>query len=213
VEHDAKAGLLAEWYFGAARGARNAVFLTMGTGLGCGVLVGGHLLRGANDRAGEVGHWRMARTGPAAYGKRGSWEAFSSGAGLPALARHLYGPDGWGTGLTAADLVGLAREGDPRAERVVHESARRLGRGIALLVDLLDPEVVVLGSLVVRAGDLYLPIIERTVAREVLPRPRACRIVAAELGERLGDVAALTVAIHRLRHGAPTRPARPAARA
>ena len=173
----------------------------MGTGLGCGVLVNGHLVRGFNDQAGEVGHWRMARTGPMAYGKRGSWEAFSSGAGLPALARHLMGPSAWATELTAAGLIARARDGDAQATRVVRASARRLGSGIALLIDLLDPEVVVLGSLVVRASDLFLPIIDRTVSRETLPRPRVCRIVPAELGSRLGDVAAITVAIHRLREG------------
>ena len=89
MEHDARAGVLAEWRFGAARGRSHVVFLTAGTGLGAGVIVGDRLLRGATGRAGEVGHWRMTPDGPEAYGKTGSWEALSSGGGLPRLAAHL----------------------------------------------------------------------------------------------------------------------------
>jgi glucokinase len=200
VEHDAKAGLLAEWRFGAARGCSDAVFLTLGTGLGCGILSGGRLIRGATDRAGEVGHWRMAPRGPRAYGKAGSWEGFASGAGLPLLAHHLY-PRRWPNSVTAADLVELARGGDDAAIRVVRRSATWLGRGVAQLVDLLDPQVVVLGALAWRAADLYLPVVRATVEAEALRGGRDCRVVTAELGERLGDVAALTAAIHHGRLG------------
>jgi glucokinase len=205
VEHDAKAGLLAEWMFGAARGCTDAIFLTLGTGLGCGVISGGRLLRGARDAAGEVGHWRMAARGPRAYGKAGSWEAFTSGAGLPRLAASLY-PGRWPTTVTAADLVTLARDGDVAAGRVVHRSASWLGRGIAQLVDLLDPQAVVLGALGWRAADLYLPTVRRIVSAEASPREPAVRIEPAQLGEQLGDVAALTAAIHHggLRPVAPT---------
>ena len=195
VEHDAKAGLLAEWYFGAARGASDAVFLTLGTGLGCGILAGGRLVRGAGDGAGEIGHWRVARSGPIAYGKAGSLEAFASGSGVERLARYRD-PVRWPGGAQAADIVAAARDGDPAARSVLRETAHRLGGAIAQLADLLDPEVVVLGALGWRAGDLLLPAVRRTVAREALPRPRRLRIVPAELGERLGDVAALVAAIH-----------------
>jgi glucokinase len=98
-------------------------------------------------------------------------------------------------------LVSLARNGDPRAIRVIGRSADWLGRGIAQLVDLLDPEIVVLGSLAVRAGDLFLPIARQVVAREATARSRACRVVAAGLGEHIGDVAALCAAIHHGRLG------------
>ncbi len=197
VEHDAKAGLLAEWYFGAARGHRNVVFLTVGTGLGCGLLLDGHLYRGASDSSGEIGHWRMTMRGPAAYGKRGSWEALSSGAGLPRLARHLCPERDWPGSMSAEELVAMARSGDLDAARVVHSSAMWLGRGIAQLIDLLDPELVILGTLAVRAGDLYLPVVQRVVDRETITKSEPRRIVAAGLGERLGDVAALSAAIHQ----------------
>jgi glucokinase len=196
VEHDAKAGALAEWLFGAARGCRNVVFLTYSTGLGAGLILDGHLYRGTADGAGEVGHWGMAKRGPRAYHKVGSWEAFASGVGLPLLARHLY-PDGdWPADMTAADLIERARAGDAPARRVIDVSAAWLGRGIANLIDLLDPEIVVLGSLAVRAGDLVLPTVRRVAAQESL-EGRRCRIVASELGERIGDVAALSAAIYQ----------------
>jgi glucokinase len=199
VEHDARAGALAEWMFGAARGANDVVYLTFGTGLGAGLILGGRLHRGTTGDAGEVGHWRMSRRGPEAYGKTGSWEAMSSGAGLPRLARHLFPTEEWPADLTAESLVGLARSGDPRATRVVRVSAEWLGRGIAQLVDLLNPEVVVLGSLAVRAGDLFLPTARRVVARECTSRSRRCRVVASGLGETAGDVAALCAAIYHHR--------------
>jgi glucokinase len=204
VEHDAKAGALAEWLFGAARGCRNVVYLTFGTGLGAGLILDGRLYRGRGDNAGEVGHWRMSRRGPEAYGKVGSWEAFASGGGLPGLARHLCPDHAWPDGMTARQLVSLAREGDPAAVRVVRASAMWLGRGVAFLVDLLDPDIVVLGSLAVRAGDLFLPTVRSVVARECIERTRECPIVSSELGERSGDLAALCAAIYR-RQLAPAR--------
>jgi glucokinase len=196
VEHDAKAGALAEWLLGAARGCRDVVFLTFGTGLGAGMILDGRLYRGSSDQAGEVGHWRMARRGPEAYGKTGSWEAFASGGSLPRLALHLAPDHPWPKSMTGEDVVSLARTGDAVAARVVRVSATWLGRGIALLVDLLDPEIVVLGSLAVRAGDLYLPIVRRIVQRESSERTPSCRIAASELGEQLGDIAALCAAIY-----------------
>lgn len=196
VEHDARTGVLAEWMFGAARGASDVVFLTFGTGMGAGLILDGRLHRGWSRGAGEVGHWRMASRGPTAFGKAGSFEALASGAGLPRLARYMYPGEPWDQALSAQTLVGLARDGDPRATRVIRRSAEWLGRGIALLVDLLNPEIVVLGSLAVRAGDLFLPIAREVVAREATVRNRECRIVASGLGEQIGDVAALCAAIY-----------------
>ena len=176
------------------------MFLTYSSGLGAGLILDGRLYRGTADGAGEVGHWGMARRGPRAYDKTGSWEAFASGIGLPLLARHLY-PDGdWPAGLTAADLIERARAGDAPAVRVLEVSAGWLGRGIANLIDLLDPEIVVLGSLAVRAGDLVMPTIRRVAEQESL-EGRRCRIVASALGEQIGDVAALSAAIYQGRLG------------
>ena len=197
VEHDARAGALAEWMFGAAKGATDVVYLTFGTGLGAGMILGGRLYRGSDSIAGEVGHWRMLRRGPRAYGKAGSWEALSSGAGMPQLARYLYPKVAWPEDLSARTLVRLATDGDPRASAVVRVAAGWLGRGIAQLVDLLNPQIVVVGSLAVRAGDLFLPTARRVVDRECLAANRRCSIVASALGDEAGDVAALCAAIYQ----------------
>lgn len=201
VEHDAKACALAEWLFGAARGRRHVVFLTAGTGLGAGLILDGRLYRGADDNAGEVGHWRVAEAGPRVYGKAGSWEGYGSGTGIAALARDRF-PDAFAAGVSAHDVIDRARLGDARAAEVIALAATQLGRGIALLIDLLNPEVVVLGSLIVRAGDLFLPTVRRVVGDEATVRGvRACAIVPAALGESLGDVAALCAALY---HGGGT---------
>jgi len=196
VEHDGNAGALAEWYFGAARGARNVVFLTMGTGLGGGLILNGQLYRGTSDLAGEVGHIRIAETGPVAYGKAGSWEAFCSGTGIARLAALRF-PERWGCGeISVRDLAELARAGDADALTVFNEAGRYLGRGLAILLDILNPEVIVIGSLAVRLGELVLAPAREEMRREALPGAVAsCRVVPAALGERIGDVAALCAAI------------------
>ncbi|NLS79702.1 MAG: ROK family protein [Chloroflexi bacterium] len=197
VEHDGNAGALAEQYFGAGRGFRNIIFLTMGTGLGGGLILDGRLYRGTTDLAGEVGHMRIAPDGPEAYGKRGSWEGFCSGPGMVRLARQLY-PGRWpeGVELDGRQLTELAHAADPEALEVVAETGRWLGRGLAVLADILNPEVIVIGSMAVRLGDLLLDPAREEMQREALPGTfRACRVVPAELGEGLGDVAALCAAI------------------
>ena len=195
LEHDAKAGALAEWMFGAARGTRSAVFLTCGTGLGAGVIADGRLLRGAADAAGEVGHWRVAADGPSVYGKRGSWEGYASGTGLAALARERF-PSRF-AGADAVEIARLARAGDADAAAVIDESGRHLGRGLALLVDLLAPEVIVIGTLARHLGEAWLAPARAELAAEALPALAArCRVVPSALGESIGDVAALCAAIH-----------------
>lgn len=197
VEHDAKAGALAEWQFGAGQGRNNVIFLTFGTGLGAGLILNGALYRGASGQAGEVGHWRVAEDGPLIYGKRGSWEGFSSGAGIAALAHERF-PATFPAGVPAVEIIARARAGEELAWEIIAQAAERLGQGIALLVDLLNPEVVILGSLAVRAGDLFLPSVREVVQREAMPAGAAvCEIVPSALGERIGDVAALCAALYR----------------
>ena len=209
LQNDANACALAEWRFGAARGCRNAVFLTFGTGLGAGLILDGRLYAGTNDLAGEAGHLRLAEHGPVGYGKAGSFEGFCSGGGLAELARSMvlerlqsgrkvsFCPDAAGlAGLSAQRVAEAARGGDPLAREIFRVSGRYLGRGLAVLVDLLNPEVIVIGSVFARARDLLWPEAEAELAREALPPAlRACRVVPAALGERLGDYAALTVAL------------------
>jgi glucokinase len=199
VEHDGNAGAMAEWYFGAAQGASNVIFLTMGTGCGGGLILNGDLYRGTNDLAGEVGHIRVAPTGPVAFGKAGSLEGLCGGNGIARLAAERF-PVRWAHGaVTARDLAELARSNDADALAIWDEVGRHLGRGLAILLDVLNPEVIVIGSIAVRLGELVLRPAREELEREALPGAvEACRIVPAALGERLGDVASLCAAIRAL---------------
>jgi glucokinase len=195
VEHDGNAGALAEWKFGAGKGARTMIFLTLGTGLGAGIIIDGRIFHGATDTAGEVGHMRIAEDGPVQYGKAGSWEGYCSGAGMVDLAR-LYRPQRWGEQTTTRELITLALAGDEDARAVAGQMGEWLGKGLAVLIDVLNPEVIVLGTLGVTLGDLLIQPAARVIAAEALPAPAAaCRIVPAALGKSLGDIAALMAAI------------------
>ena len=155
--------------------------------------------------AGEVGHIRVAADGPVAFGKAGSWEGLCGGAGIAKLAAQRFGGR-WGeSGVTARELADLAKAGDAEALALWGEVGRHLGRGLAILIDTLNPEVIVIGSLAHRLGDLVLSPALEEVSREALPAAvAACRIVSAALGERLGDVASLCAAIRAT--GGPANP-------
>ena len=204
VEHDGNAGALAEFHFGVGRDRddlRHLVFLTFGTGLGAGIIVNGEVLHGATDTAGEVGHWRLSEDGPVGFGKAGSWEGWASGRGLARLAAHRC-PDRWPEGTPIRTVVEAMLADDPDALAVAAEAGRWMGRGLALLVDALNPQVIVLGSLAVALGDRVLGPARQVLADEALPQAAAaCTIVPAALGDRIGDVAALMAAIHAAPYG------------
>ena len=182
LQNDANACAIAEWRFGAGRGTRNMVFLTFGTGLGAGLILDGRLYEGTNGMAGEAGHLRLAADGPEGYGKRGSFEGFCSGGGLRRLG--------------AQRLRQLRAEGDGTAQAIVEESATYLGMGLSILIDLFNPERIVIGSIFARAEALFRPGMEAVIAREALAQSAAvCCVVPAQLGDSIGDVAALTIAI------------------
>ncbi len=198
VEHDGNAGAIAEWRFGAGRGTRNMVFLTMGTGLGAGFILDGRVYRGTTDLAGEVGHMRIAEDGPEAYGKRGSWEGYCAGPAFARLAQQMY-PYRWPELPATPEIASLALAGDEQALDVVRRVGTYLGRGLAVLADLLNPECVVIGSMAVRLGDLVLEPARQELAREALTAAAAaCRVVPAALGESIGDIASLCAAIQAL---------------
>ena len=207
VHNDANACALAEWKFGAGKGTRNMVFLTFGTGLGAGLILDGKLYAGTNDNAGELGHIRLADYGPVGYGKSGSFEGFCSGSGIAQLARDLvkerlqmgeavpWCPDGDPSRITAKGVAEALRAGDPLARRIYGISARQLGRGLSLVIDILNPEMIVIGSIYARNEDVFKPLMEEVIAQEALPLARkVCRVVPAALGESIGDYAALSVA-------------------
>ncbi len=190
LQNDANACALAEWRCGAGRGCRDMVFLTFGTGMGAGLILDGRLYEGASGMAGEVGHVRLEPDGPEGYGKRGSFEGFCSGGGLSRLARMELGRE-----LSARELTELADAGDAGAIAVLERSADLLGRGLALIIDIINPERIVIGSIYARARRWFEARMLQRVRAEALEAAwRACEIVPAQLGDAIGDVAALTVA-------------------
>lgn len=207
LENDANAGAVAEHRFGAGVGTRNMVFITVGTGLGAGLILEGRLYHGSTDSAGEIGHVRLTRRGPVGYGKAGSVEGWASGGGIAQVAmqmassaqmrvpRSLLLPALRKGSISARDVAAAALKGDPLALRILRRCSQRLGEALAVIVDLINPESIVAGGIAMRLGDLFLEPARRVLLHEALMRPAAaCRVVPAMLGERIGDVAALCVA-------------------
>ena len=208
IQNDANACALAEWRMGAGQGCRNMIFLTFGTGLGAGLILDGKLYTGTNDMAGEVGHIRLRDDGPVGFGKKGSFEGFCSGGGIAQLGKTfaqkaleegnspLYCPD-----LTHIDEVSAktvaeaAKQGDETAIRVYKYCGEMLGRGLSVLIDILNPEKIVIGSVFQRSGDLLREEMERVIKEEALSySAEVCQVVPAKLSENIGDYAALAVA-------------------
>ena len=176
LQNDANACAVAEWKYGAGRGSENMIFLTFGTGMGAGLILNGRLYSGSCDNAGECGHIRLASYGPVSYGKRVLW------APNPEL-------------VDAKQVADAALNGDPLALDIYRESARHLGQGLAILMDLLNPERIVIGSVFARSEALFREEMEKVIRKEALPLAvSVCRIVPAALGERIGDIACLALA-------------------
>ena len=209
LQNDANACAVAEWKFGAGRGCDNLAFLTFGTGLGAGLILNGRLYSGTNDNAGECGHIRLDRFGPVGYGKAGSFEGFCSGGGLSQLGYTLaleqlqqgkpplyYQKGMTQKDVTAKTIADAARQGDETALRVYEICGEYLGKGLSILIDLLNPQRIVIGSVFARSGDLLRPAMERTIRQEALGQAAACcEIVPAVLGEEIGDYAAIATAL------------------
>ena len=194
LDNDANATALAEHRFGAGRGARDMAFLTVGTGIGAGLILADRLYRGAGEAAGEIGHVAVetdpARARACACGLRGCLEAYTSGPSLVRVAVE----NGWAGEPSGPAVVAAARAGDAACRGAVDQAGAMLGRGIAALCMITNPERVVLGTLAVHAADLLLPTIERVLRERCWPRIHEnVRIVPAALGDRAQDLAALCV--------------------
>ena len=212
LQNDADACALAEWKFGAGIGTKNMVFCTFGTGLGAGLILNGSLYTGASNMAGELGHIRLSEHGPVGYGKAGSFEGFCSGGGIAQIgmtvARELL-QQGKKVSfcdsldeldqITAKKIAEQSAVGNEDALEVYRICGRMLGKGLAIVIDLLNPEKIVLGSIFARAGQYLIREMEKVLEKECLPQAFInCQIVPAELGENLGDIAALSVAANGL---------------
>jgi glucokinase len=202
IENDANACAIAEHRFGAGRGSRNMVFLTLSTGIGGGLILDGRIYRGHRFLAGEAGHTTIVPDGPpCGCGNRGCLETFASGTGIARRLRErraaLAGAGGPPVDIpgTAKDVVDRARAGDAFSLDFLEETAAWLAVGLANLVYILDPERIVLGTIAVGAGDLLLAPLRAEVERRLWPAfRRDLQILPAALGADLGDWAAFAVA-------------------
>jgi glucokinase len=193
MDNDANAAALGEWRFGAAKGTRNALYLTVSTGIGGGIVVDGRLYRGTHGLSGEIGHLVVVPDGPpCACGRRGCLEAVSSG---PAIAR-AYNECTRANGgeITAADVFRLAATGDEVARCVLRDAIHFLGVGVADAINLLDPDVVVVGGGVSRAADaLFIPL-QAEVRVACLYTPEVdVSVLPASLGDAVGILGAVAL--------------------
>ena len=209
LQNDANACAVAEWKFGAGRGCQNMVFLTFGTGLGAGLILDGKLYSGTNDNAGEVGHIRLQKFGPVGYGKSGSFEGFCSGGGIAQLGYilaleksqqgepPLYYKAGMNReDITAKSIADAALQGDETALEVYNICGEHLGQGLSVLIDILNPERIVIGSIFARSKDLLWKSASEVINKEALRNnAKCCEVVAAQLGESIGDYAAVATAL------------------
>jgi glucokinase len=195
LDNDANAAAIAEWQVGAARGARNVVMLTLGTGVGGGLILDGRPYRGATGSGAELGHIVLEPGGPpCGCGGHGHLESFAAGPAADEVARSLYGDDS-----NAHELVRRAREGEPEAVEALAGIGRYLGAGIATFVNVFEPELVVVGGGFGEAGELLLGPAREVVAVEGLePARDNVRIVEAELGVEAGVIGAGMVAFEAL---------------
>lgn len=184
LKNDADACAIAEWKWGAGRGYDNIVFLTFGTGMGAGLILNGKPYSGAADFAGEVGHIRIREDGHIGYGKAGSFEGYCSGGGIA-----QYGKG------SVKELAAKAYAGDSEALDIFSKVGDDLGRGVSVLIDILNPELIIIGSVYPRCKDLLDRTFYARLQKECLSFSLdSCRIVGAGLGESIGDMAALSIA-------------------
>ena len=213
LENDANASALAEYRFGGGRGYDAVLYMTMSTGIGGGIVIDGQVYHGANDSAGEVGHQILLPNGPdCGCGKRGCLEALCSGPAIArraraAIRKHLAGESESTTALLdlanghiqdvkSEHVLEAARRNDGLALRLVEETAYYMGWGIANLVNILNPDIVLLGTIAVAAGDLLLNPIRKRVSEFAMTRPAAAvKIAPAQLGDTLGDLAAVALVV------------------
>lgn len=213
MQNDADACALAEWSMGAGKGCRNMIFLTFGTGMGAGLILNNELYSGTTGMAGEVGHIRLAEDGPCGYGKNGSFEGFCSGGGIANLGK-MKAREALREGkkplfckeesqleqITSKSIAEALQKGDELAAEIFDTVGTYLGRGLSILIDILNPEVIVIGSIYARQKEVLDRMMARALKEESLADARrVCRIVPAQLGELIGDYAAVSVGIKAYR--------------
>lgn len=207
LDNDANCATYGEWWVGAAKGARNVIGMTIGTGIGGGIIFDGKLYHGSSDVAGEIGHTTIDQTGRrCGCGNYGCLEAYASGTAIAERAREALSfdqpsilpgmVDGDVARITAATVYGAAAQGDAVALEIVRDTARFLGTGIANLLNVFNPDCVVIAGGVTQAGEaLFGPLRQEVRRRAFKPAVDACRIVPGTLPGTAGVVGAVATFI------------------
>jgi predicted NBD/HSP70 family sugar kinase len=194
IENDANVGAMAEVDMGAAQGVRDAIYLMIAAGIGAGIVVDGRIIHGVGGTAGELGHVLLDDTGPICRcGNRGCLETLAAGPAIVDLLKRTHGPD-----LTLEGVLRLVDARDPGAVRAVADAGRAVGRALAALVNVLNPEVIVIGGELAAAGDALLEPIRTAIARYAIPTAAEdVRVVQSPLGGRAEVLGAVILAAHR----------------
>src|ERR1700754_4925789 len=202
VDNDANLGALAEAAFGAGRDAGDLIYLKISSGIGAGLILNGRLYRGSAGLAGELGHVLVNPDGIVCRcGNRGCLETVAATGALVDLLRRSHGDD-----LTVATMIELAAQGDAGCRRVIGDAGRALGQVVATLLNVLNPEMLIVGGDLAAAGDLLLDGIRESVARAALPETsRGAQLVAGVLGERAQVLGALALVVSEADRALPTR--------
>jgi glucokinase len=205
MDNDANVAAIGEWKAGVGRGASDLVMLTLGTGVGGGLILGGKPYRGSVGAGGELGHMVILHGGPHCYGDctgHGHLEAFASGYAAALAAREQLGPD-----VDSRKLVDLAKSGDERALALLHEIGECLGSALGSLVNIFNPELIVIGGGFAAAGEFILAPARKRMATESLDGlEELTRVVLAKLGSDAGMIGAGFVAFEALESVVPVTP-------
>ena len=202
VDNDANLGALAEAAFGAGQDASDLIYLKIASGIGAGLLLNGRLYRGTGGLAGELGHFLVDPEGLVCRcGNRGCLETLAASGALVELLRRSHGED-----VTVQRMLDLARAGDLGCRRVITDAGRAVGRAVSMLINVLNPELVVVGGDLAAAGDLLLDGVRDSIARAALPSAaEAARVVTGVLGERAQVLGAIALVISEADRAFPTR--------
>ncbi len=207
VDNDANAAALGEKTFGAGKKVQDLFYYTLSTGIGGGLIIGGEIYHGASFDAGEIGHSVILPGGPRCNcGKRGCLEAFASGTAIARIARKkaarsslIFRLAGKRKNIDARVVARAARQGERLAQEIYRQAAFYLGLSVANIIQILNPEMVVIGGGVAKAGEVFFGPLVQTVRIFTWARPyRSCKIVRTKLKDNVGDLGAISLALKRL---------------
>lgn len=213
LDNDANGGILAEWFFGSAKGRSSAIYLTMSTGIGGGVIVEDHLLHGRDCLGGELGHIVLDVDGPVCgCGQRGCFEAFCGGANMSRRMQDILADQPDHPIMSLADVRGdysklnyqvlraAVCEGIPLARELWEDVCLRTAQGIGALMMVFNPEVVILGTLAYYSGDMLLDPVKKHLPKFAWKQMRqGCEITLPGLGPKIGELAGVSIALYSLR--------------